>query len=30
MTNANDELKPVYAKYVKMDIEQVATDPKAR
>ena len=30
MTNANNELKPVYAKYVKMDIEQVATDPKAR
>ena len=29
MTNANDELKPVYAKYVKMDIEQVAADPKA-
>jgi cytochrome c oxidase cbb3-type subunit 3 len=30
MINANDELKPVYAKYVKMDIEQVAADPKAR
>jgi cytochrome c oxidase cbb3-type subunit III len=30
MTVANDELKPVYAKYVKMDVEQVATDPKAR
>jgi cytochrome c oxidase cbb3-type subunit III len=30
MTNANDELKPVYAKYVNMDIEQVAADPKAR
>ena len=30
MTNANDELKPVYAKYVKMDIVQVAADPKAR
>ena len=30
MTNANNELKPVYAKYVKMDIEQVAADPKAR
>ena len=30
MTNANDELKPVYAKYVKMDIQQVAADPKAR
>lgn len=30
MTAANDELKPVYAKYVKMDIEQVAADPKAR
>ena len=30
MTQANDELKPVYAKYVKMDIEQVAADPKAR
>ena len=30
MTEANDELKPVYAKYVKMDIEQVAADPKAR
>ena len=30
MTTANDELKPVYAKYVKMDIEQVAVDPKAR
>jgi cytochrome c oxidase cbb3-type subunit 3 len=30
MTNANDELKPVYAKYVKMDIGQVAADPKAR
>lgn len=29
MTNANDELKPIYAKYVKMDIEQVAADPKA-
>jgi cytochrome c oxidase cbb3-type subunit 3 len=30
MTEANDELRPVYAKYVKMDIEQVAKDPKAR
>jgi cytochrome c oxidase cbb3-type subunit 3 len=30
MSSANDELKPVYAKYVKMDIEQVAADPKAR
>jgi cytochrome c oxidase cbb3-type subunit 3 len=30
MTTANDELKPVYAKYVKMDIEQVAADPQAR
>ena len=30
MTEANDELKPVYAKYVKMDVEQVAADPKAR
>lgn len=30
MTTANDELKPVYAKYVKMDIEQVGVDPKAR
>jgi cytochrome c oxidase cbb3-type subunit 3 len=30
MTEANDELKPVYAKYVKMDIETVAADPKAR
>jgi cytochrome c oxidase cbb3-type subunit 3 len=30
MTTANDELKPVYAKYVSMDIEQVAADPKAR
>lgn len=30
MTTANDELKPVYAKYVKMDIEQVAADPAAR
>jgi cytochrome c oxidase cbb3-type subunit 3 len=30
MTQANDELKPVYAKYVTMDIEQVAADPKAR
>ena len=30
MTTANDELKPVYAKYMKMDIEQVAADPKAR
>jgi cytochrome c oxidase cbb3-type subunit 3 len=30
MTTANEELKPVYAKYVKMDIEQVAADPKAR
>jgi cytochrome c oxidase cbb3-type subunit 3 len=30
MTNANDELKPVYAQYVKMDIQQVAADPKAR
>lgn len=30
MTEANEELKPVYAKYVKMDIEQVAKDPKAR
>ena len=30
MTTANDELKPVYAKYVKMDIEQVGSDPKAR
>ena len=30
MTTANDELRPVYAKYVTMDIEQVAADPKAR
>lgn len=30
MTTANDELKPVYAKYVSMDIQQVAADPKAR
>ncbi|QWE14172.1 cytochrome-c oxidase, cbb3-type subunit III [Polynucleobacter sp. AP-Sving-400A-A2] len=30
MTEANEELKPVYAKYVKMDIEEVAADPKAR
>lgn len=30
MTTANDELKPVYAKYVKMDIEQIAADPQAR
>ena len=30
MTTANDELKPVYAKYVKMDIVDVAADPKAR
>ena len=30
MTTANDELKPVYAKYMRMDIEQVAADPKAR
>ena len=30
MTAANDELKPIYAKYVKMDIEQIATDPQAR
>jgi cytochrome c oxidase cbb3-type subunit 3 len=30
MTTANDELKPVYAKYVKMDIAQIAADPKAR
>ena len=30
MTSANDELKPVYAKYVKMNIEEVAADPKAR
>jgi cytochrome c oxidase cbb3-type subunit 3 len=30
MTTANDELKPVYAKYMKMDIEQVGVDPKAR
>jgi cytochrome c oxidase cbb3-type subunit 3 len=30
MTTANEELKPVYAKYVKMDIEQVGVDPKAR
>lgn len=30
MTSANEELKPVYAKYVTMDIEQVAADPKAR
>jgi cytochrome c oxidase cbb3-type subunit 3 len=30
MTEANDDLKPVYAKYVEMDIEQVAADPKAR
>jgi cytochrome c oxidase cbb3-type subunit 3 len=29
MTNANDELKPVYAKYMKQDIQQVAADPKA-
>ena len=30
MTTANEELKPVYAKYVTMDNEQVAADPKAR
>ncbi len=30
MTSANEELKPVYAKYITMDIEQVAADPKAR
>lgn len=30
MTTANDELKPVYAKYVKMDIVDIAADPKAR
>ena len=30
MTTANDELKLVYAKYMKMDIEQVGVDPKAR
>jgi cytochrome c oxidase cbb3-type subunit 3 len=30
MTTANDELKPVYVKYVKMDIEQIAADPQAR
>ena len=30
MTAANDELKPVYAKYMKINIEQVAADPKAR
>jgi len=30
MTAANEELKPVYAKYVKMDIEQIAADPQAR
>lgn len=29
MTTANDELKPVYAKYVKMDVDQVAADPQA-
>ena len=27
---ANQELKPVYAKYMEMDIQQVAADPKAR
>lgn len=27
---ANDELKPVYAKYMSMDVKQVAADPKAR
>jgi cytochrome c oxidase cbb3-type subunit 3 len=30
MTTANDELKPIYAQYVKMDLEQIAADPKAR
>ncbi|BDX21042.1 Cbb3-type cytochrome c oxidase subunit [Polynucleobacter sp. TUM22923] len=30
MTTANDDLKPVYAKYVEMNIEQVAGDSKAR
>jgi len=30
MTTSNDELKPVYAKYVNMDIIDVAADPKAR
>ena len=30
MTTANDELRPVYAKYVEMSVEQVAADPKAR
>jgi cytochrome c oxidase cbb3-type subunit 3 len=30
MTSANEELKPVYAKYVTMDSEQGSADPKAR
>jgi cytochrome c oxidase cbb3-type subunit 3 len=30
MTTANDELKPIYAQYVKMDLEKIAADPKAR
>jgi len=30
MVTANDDLKPVYAKYVKMDVEQIAADPQAR
>lgn len=30
MTTANEDLKPIYAKYVEMNIEQVAGDSKAR
>ena len=30
MTEANNDLKPAYAKYMMMDVEQVAADPKAR
>ena len=30
MISANEELKPIYAKYLQMQIEQVATDPQAR
>ncbi len=30
VVKANEELKPIYEKYVGLDVQQVATDPKAR
>jgi cytochrome c oxidase cbb3-type subunit 3 len=30
VVKANEELKPIYAKYMELDVQQVAADPKAR